>query len=110
MTRGGKRNGAGRKQTIPTKQVRIPVPAAQAIRQLADFYIAAATEMLHESHWYQTCPDSERSGIELALKGIEYRAYGSMIGGNSMTPVLVAVARHNGIGEEIEILMRLDKI
>lgn len=104
--RGGRREGAGRKPSTETKQVRIPITMAGAIRELGEFCLKTAQEKLEETRWYQTCPD--KSQIELAFKGIEIREWGSMLGGAVQVPVLVVEAT-DGIEAE-EILLRLDKM
>lgn len=88
MTRGGKRNGAGRKVN-PTKQVRIPINAAPAARAIAEAYLAKAWDKLRETVWWKTGP---KEGVTLQLAGIERRPVGSLIGAGGERDFVVAVA------------------
>ncbi len=109
MVSGGKRKGAGRKPSAPTKQVRIPVAGASVARGLVEYFLAAARQQLEGHAWYRTCPEWEREKITLTLTGIEERAYGSLMGGSVPVSVVVAVAEHpNGESQEFEF--RLDQI
>jgi hypothetical protein len=68
--RGGKRKGAGRKNSAPTKMVRMPVAVADAARAIAERYLELARSELENDIWYKSCPDDEKSNISLRLTGI----------------------------------------
>ena len=63
MTRGGKRDGAGRPESEITKQVRIPVSMAGIARELADIYKERLTEKLHDERWFKNAPEHEKTLI-----------------------------------------------
>lgn len=63
MTRGGKRDGAGRPQSETTKLVRIPVSMTDVARKLVDIYKERLTEKLHEERWFKNAPEQEKTLI-----------------------------------------------
>lgn len=91
MGSGGKREGAGRKKGEPTKQVRIPVAAANAARVLSEYYLAKARRIWAEKYG---------EGFDVYLAGIEMRATGSLIGGRGEDiETIVCHAEKDGLRE-----------
>lgn len=89
---------------MKTKQIRVPIQAAGVARQLAELYLARATDRLHETQWYRTAP---KGSVSLRLDRIEPRCFASLIGPAEMRNVLVCIATDNVIGEEQEILLEI---
>lgn len=67
---GGKRDGAGRKKSAPTKLVRMPVAVADAARAIAERYLELAKCELENDIWYKSCPENEKPNISLKITGI----------------------------------------
>ncbi len=110
MARGGKRDGAGRPAN-PTKQVRVPVAAADVARQLAELYLDRAWEQLRIDRWYKSAP--EGSDISLTLTGIQCKSASELpdlplnTDMGQMRTVIVCVARDATIDEEVEIFIEI---
>lgn len=101
MVRGGKREGAGRPAKEPTTTVRINARAAEAAKEIAEYFLGVADQAFRE----QYRSTIERHGYEpvIRLTGLEMIEARSLMGGRATVPVIVATGEMGGLRSTFEI-------